>query len=116
MGKKSNTASKIDHSLPEKTHFLIGEASKLCGVKEHVLRYWEQEFKELKPVKRRGNRRYYRPEDIITAKKIRDLLYDQGFTIKGAKRKLKVVKEKASKSIDITSIIGDLEKLVSLLD
>src|SRR2546429_3323564 len=75
-------------AIPGKRYFTIGEVSELCGVKPHVLRYWEQEFPQLKPVKRRGNRRYYQRQDVIVIRQIRSLLYDQGFTIGGARHKL----------------------------
>ena len=75
-------------AIPGKRYFTIGEVSDLCGVKPHVLRYWEQEFPQLKPVKRRGNRRYYQRQDVIVIRQIRSLLYDQGFTIGGARNKL----------------------------
>jgi len=74
--------------IPGKRYFTIGETSDLCGVKAHVLRYWEQEFSQLKPVKRRGNRRYYQRKDVILIRQIRALLYDEGFTIGGARQKL----------------------------
>ena len=74
--------------IPGKRYFTIGEVSDLCGVKPHVLRYWEQEFPQLKPVKRRDNRRYYQRQDVIVIRQIRSLLYDQGFTIGGARNKL----------------------------
>jgi|TARA_B110000438_G_scaffold28116_1_gene27103 DNA-binding transcriptional MerR regulator len=74
--------------IPGKRYFTIGEASDLCGVKAHVLRYWEQEFPQLKPVKRRGNRRYYQRKDVIIIRQIRALLYDEGFTIGGARQRL----------------------------
>tara|TARA_B100000686_G_C16623715_1_gene880642 strand:+ start:770 stop:1126 length:357 start_codon:yes stop_codon:yes gene_type:complete len=74
--------------IPGKRYFTIGETSELCGVKAHVLRYWEQEFSQLKPVKRRGNRRYYQRKDVILIRQIRALLYDEGFTIGGARQKL----------------------------
>lgn len=75
-------------AIPGKRYFTIGEASELCAVKPHVLRYWEQEFPKLSPVKRRGNRRYYQREDIELIRRIRALLYDQGFTISGARQQL----------------------------
>lgn len=75
-------------TIPAKRYFTIGEVSELCGVKSHVLRYWEQEFTQLKPVKRRGNRRYYQRHDVILIRQIRSLLYDQGYTIGGARQKL----------------------------
>ena len=74
--------------IPNKRYFAIGEVSDLCLVKPHVLRYWEQEFSQLRPVKRRGNRRYYRPQDVEMVRRIRDLLYQQGFTIAGARQQL----------------------------
>jgi DNA-binding transcriptional MerR regulator len=74
--------------IPGKRYFTIGEVSELCDVKPHVLRYWEQEFPQLKPVKRRGNRRYYQRQDVLTIRQIRALLYDQGFTIGGARTRL----------------------------
>ncbi len=74
--------------IPGKRYFTIGEVSELCDVKPHVLRYWEQEFPQLKPVKRRGNRRYYQRHDVVTVRQIRALLYEQGFTIGGARQQL----------------------------
>jgi DNA-binding transcriptional MerR regulator len=74
--------------IPAKRYFTIGEVGDLCGVKPHVLRYWEQEFTQLKPMKRRGNRRYYQHHEVLMIRRIRDLLYDQGFTISGARNKL----------------------------
>jgi DNA-binding transcriptional MerR regulator len=74
--------------IPAKRYFTIGEVSDLCGVKPHVLRYWEQEFTQLRPMKRRGNRRYYQHHEVLMIRRIRDLLYDQGFTISGARNKL----------------------------
>ena len=75
-------------SIPAKRYFTIGEVSELCGVKPYVLRYWEQEFTQLKPMKRRGNRRYYQHHEVLLVRRIRDLLYDQGFTISGARNRL----------------------------
>ena len=83
--------------IPAKRYFTIGEVSDLCGVKPHVLRYWEQEFTQLRPMKRRGNRRYYQHHEVLMIRKIRDLLYDQGFTISGARNKL----------LEIVQIEGD---------
>ena len=74
--------------IPAKRYFTIGEVSELCGVKPHVLRYWEQEFNQLKPVKRRGNRRYYQHHEVLLVRRIRELLYNQGFTISGARNRL----------------------------
>lgn len=77
--------------IPAKRYFTIGEVSELCGVKPHVLRYWEQEFTQLRPMKRRGNRRYYQHHEVLMIRRIRDLLYDQGFTISGARNKLQEI-------------------------
>ncbi len=74
--------------IPAKRYFTIGEVSELCGVKPHVLRYWEQEFTQLKPVKRRGNRRYYQRHEVLLVRRIRELLYSEGFTISGARNRL----------------------------
>ena len=85
--------------IPAKRYFTIGEVSELCGVKPHVLRYWEQEFTQLKPVKRRGNRRYYQHHEVLLIRRIRELLYDQGFTISGARNRLdELVSEPSSKA------------------
>jgi DNA-binding transcriptional MerR regulator len=78
-------------AIPAKRYFTIGEVSELCGVKPHVLRYWEQEFTQLRPMKRRGNRRYYQHHEVLMIRRIRDLLYDQGFTISGARNKLQEI-------------------------
>ncbi len=75
-------------TIPAKRYFTIGEVADLCGVKPHVLRYWEQEFTQLRPMKRRGNRRYYQHHEVLMIRRIRDLLYDQGFTISGARNKM----------------------------
>jgi DNA-binding transcriptional MerR regulator len=80
--------SKALPPIPAKRYFTIGEVSDLCAVKPHVLRYWEQEFTQLKPVKRRGNRRYYQHHEVLLIRRIRDLLYEQGFTINGARHRL----------------------------
>ncbi|MBK1782178.1 MerR family transcriptional regulator [Advenella sp. WQ 585] len=88
MNQKANTTSTILPPIPAKRYFTIGEVSELCLVKPHVLRYWEQEFTQLNPVKRRGNRRYYQHHEVLLIRKIRDLLYEQGFTINGARNRL----------------------------
>jgi len=77
--------------IPAKRYFTIGEVGELCGVKPHVLRYWEQEFTQLRPVKRRGNRRYYQHHEVLMIRRIRELLYDQGFTISGARNRLQEI-------------------------
>src|ERR1700704_6096904 len=86
--RPSKTDLIVLPSIPAKRYFTIGEVSELCGVKPHVLRYWEQEFTQLKPVKRRGNRRYYQHHEVLLIRRIRDLLYEQGFTINGARHRL----------------------------
>ncbi len=84
--------------IPAKRYFTIGEVSELCGVKPHVLRYWEQEFTQLKPVKRRGNRRYYQHHEVLLIRRIRELLYEQGFTISGARNRLdETMRERGSR-------------------
>lgn len=83
-----DTSTKLP-DIPEKRYFTIGEVSTLCAVKPHVLRYWEQEFQMLRPCKRRGNRRYYRREDVLVIREIKSLLYEQGYTISGARMQLK---------------------------
>ena len=82
-------------SIPAKRYFTIGEVAELCGVKPHVLRYWEQEFTQLRPMKRRGNRRYYQHHEVLMIRRIRDLLYDQGFTISGARNRLQELAHQA---------------------
>ena len=106
--------------IPGKRYFTIGEVSELCDVKPHVLRYWEQEFPQLKPVKRRGNRRYYQRQDVLTIRQIRALLYEHGFTIGGARQRLTeegtIVDESAEKfSMIVREMIAELEELLTLL-
>jgi DNA-binding transcriptional MerR regulator len=110
--------------IPGKRYFTIGEVSELCAVKPHVLRYWEQEFEQLKPVKRRGNRRYYQRQDVLTIRQIRALLYDQGFTIGGARQNMEAdaSESKESKSANdaefnnmIVSVINELEDILVVL-
>ena len=124
--------------IPAKRYFTIGEVSELCGVKPHVLRYWEQEFTQLKPVKRRGNRRYYQHHEVLLIRRIRELLYEQGFTISGARNRLDGPDEvdikpdntpsstqmdlslspsvsSNSKDFDFTSVKAELLEILSLL-
>ena len=109
--------------IPGKRYFTIGEVSELCAVKPHVLRYWEQEFPQLKPVKRRGNRRYYQRNDVLTIRTIRSLLYDQGFTIGGARQQMSSGNgEAASSGQDnekfkelVGRMITDLEEVLQVL-
>ncbi len=88
MATVSHSPSSDLPPIPAKRYFTIGEVSELCGVKPHVLRYWEQEFTQLKPVKRRGNRRYYQHHEVLLVRRIRELLYQEGFTISGARNRL----------------------------
>lgn len=104
--------------IPGKRYFTIGEVSELCAVKPHVLRYWEQEFPQLKPVKRRGNRRYYQRQDVMTIRQIRSLLYDQGFTIGGAR--LQMSNETSQTDTTqfsqlVSQMIGELEQVLKVL-
>jgi DNA-binding transcriptional MerR regulator len=104
--------------IPAKRYFAIGEVSELCGVKPHVLRYWEQEFPQLNPVKRRGNRRYYQRQDVILIRQIRALLYHEGYTIGGARQKLEgeAAKEDASQSQQILrQVRTELEQVLNEL-
>ena len=104
--------------IPSQRYFTIGEVSDLCGVKPHVLRYWEQEFPQLKPIKRRGNRRYYQRHDVIMIRQIRGLLYDQGFTIGGARQQLSgdEAKDDSNQSQQIIKQMrSELEDILSIL-
>jgi len=104
--------------IPGKRYFTIGEVSELCGVKPHVLRYWEQEFPQLKPVKRRGNRRYYQRGDVLVIRQIRGLLYEQGFTIGGARNRLEgdEAREDTSQSQQIVHQLRiELEEILRIL-
>ena len=104
--------------IPGKRYFTIGEVSELCAVKPHVLRYWEQEFPQLKPVKRRGNRRYYQRQDVLIIRQIRSLLYDEGFTIGGARQRLTgdQAKEDVSQSQQIIKQLRiELEQVLKIL-
>lgn len=127
MGNTS--PSRALPSIPAKRYFTIGEVSELCCVKPHVLRYWEQEFSQLKPVKRRGNRRYYQNHEVLLIRHIRELLYEQGFTINGARGRLEQnnLSEPMSKSTSHSSVTepltqanlamlqGEIKNVVSLL-
>ena len=90
--------------IPAKRYFTIGEVSDLCAVKPHVLRYWEQEFSQLKPVKRRGNRRYYQHHEVLLIRRIRDLLYEQGFTINGARHRLESDADPVAVRVEATAV------------
>ena len=118
--------------IPAKRYFTIGEVGVLCGVKPHVLRYWEQEFAQLRPIKRRGNRRYYQHQEVLLIRRIRELLYEQGFTINGARNRLdgskKALKEddvtafdatvaasSSQSSTDLAAIRGEIKSVISFL-
>jgi DNA-binding transcriptional MerR regulator len=107
-------------SIPNKRYFTIGEVSTLCAVKPHVLRYWEQEFQVLRPSKRRGNRRYYRLEDVLVVRQIKTLLYDEGYTISGARNVLKTpasapVETPSATPDKLSNLIKELEEVIALL-
>jgi DNA-binding transcriptional MerR regulator len=102
--------------IPAKRYFTIGEVGDLCAVKPHVLRYWEQEFNQLKPQKRRGNRRYYQHHEVMLIRKIRDLLYNEGFTIHGAKNRLEELDSQGQIRTELEAvfnILGDLRNLAT---
>ncbi|MEJ2087659.1 MAG: MerR family transcriptional regulator [Gammaproteobacteria bacterium] len=104
--------------IPGKRYFTIGEVSQLCEVKPHVLRYWEQEFPQLNPVKRRGNRRYYQRQDVIIIRQIRSLLYDQGFTIGGARQRLtggEAKRDQTQFKLLVKQMIVELEDVLRVL-
>ncbi len=115
MSEKANKSTFIDlPPIPAKRYFTIGEVSELCGVKSHVLRYWEQEFAQLKPVKRRGNRRYYQHHEVLLIRRIRELLYEQGFTISGARNRLGADVEE-TRHMDVKAIRQELAEILQLL-
>jgi DNA-binding transcriptional MerR regulator len=125
MEAANSNAVKADlPPIPAKRYFTIGEVSELCGVKPHVLRYWEQEFTQLKPVKRRGNRRYYQHHEVLLVRRIRELLYQEGFTISGARNRLDGFNpretgnnppEKTSAQRESSSLRRQLEAIVAML-
>jgi DNA-binding transcriptional MerR regulator len=109
-------------TIPAKRYFTIGEVSELCGVKPHVLRYWEQEFTQLKPLKRRGNRRYYQHHEVLLIRRIRELLYEHGFTINGARNRLDGPDTAApppavrvERALDSRQIKSELKSILSML-
>ncbi len=113
-----NSSNESLPAIPGKRYFTIGEVSELCEVKPHVLRYWEQEFPQLKPVKRRGNRRYYQRHDVLMIRQIRSLLYEQGFTIGGARQQLSSddakVDQNQSQQI-VKQLCSELEEVLQIL-
>ena len=126
MESHSKGSSSSLPPIPAKRYFTIGEVSELCGVKPHVLRYWEQEFTQLKPVKRRGNRRYYQHHEVLLIRRIRDLLYEQGFTINGARNRLDEsgnassarsgrVEAPQAPSADNTALRQEIQSVIELL-
>ncbi len=108
-------------AIPAKRYFTIGEVSELCGVKPHVLRYWEQEFTQLKPLKRRGNRRYYQHHEVLLIRRIRELLYEHGFTINGARNRLDEPTSASAKSLklerqlELGEVKSELKSILSML-
>ena len=120
MTEKSSKPEAVNlPAIPAKRYFTIGEVSELCGVKSHVLRYWEQEFTQLKPVKRRGNRRYYQHHEVLLIRRIRELLYEQGFTINGARNKLDArgaADEAQQQDLpDVAEVRAELAEILKLL-
>jgi len=118
-----NLATNDLPAIPAKRYFTIGEVSELCGVKPHVLRYWEQEFTQLKPLKRRGNRRYYQHHEVLLIRRIRELLYEHGFTINGARNRLEepgsITQTKTMtvpQPISPASLRKELKSILKLLD
>ena len=117
-------------AIPAKRYFTIGEVSELCGVKAHVLRYWEQEFTQLNPVKRSGNRRYYQHHEVVLIRRIRELLYEQGFTISGARNRLDGARESgnsvvpaegkdhsgAASGLDVMALKREIRDIIALLE
>ena len=106
--------------IPAKRYFTIGEVSELCGVKPHVLRYWEQEFTQLKPVKRRGNRRYYQHHEVLLVRRIRELLYERGFTISGARNQLGEIETESAAALhsgkfDLAFLRSEIKGVIDLL-
>lgn len=119
--KSNNHNQKVElPSIPEKMYFTIGEVGRLCHLRPHVLRYWEQEFSQLSPAKRRGNRRYYQLKDVLLVRKIRHLLYEQGFTIEGAKQQLAGDNTQSHQEQRICQsmrkAVSELEKIVTDLE
>ncbi len=123
---ENKTLSETFPPIPAKRYFTIGEVGVLCGVKPHVLRYWEQEFAQLRPVKRRGNRRYYQHQEVLLIRRIRELLYEQGFTISGARNRLgqsaaelrsaNTESDTASQlPVDVALIRGEIRNVLSML-
>lgn len=111
--KGKQSAAQTLPEIPDKRYFTISEVGRLCGVKAYVLRYWEQEFPQLKPVKREGNRRYYQTRDILLIRQIRELLYDDGYTIEGARTKLANTPQPISQPIKINTIV---KKMIAELE
>ena len=117
-----NLATNDLPAIPAKRYFTIGEVSELCGVKPHVLRYWEQEFTQLKPLKRRGNRRYYQHHEVLLIRRIRELLYEHGFTINGARNRLEEPAAHSTKSMSVpqpispASLRKELKSILKMLE
>jgi len=120
-GSGSHDADGVLPPIPAKRYFTIGEVSELCAVKPHVLRYWEQEFTQLRPIKRRGNRRYYQHHEVLLIRRIRSLLYEHGFTINGARNRLEisgpitVTRDSAGKAPAASALRSRLQEIRALL-
>lgn len=119
--RQASNVEKAPATIPDKLYFSIGEVAKLCDLKTHVLRYWEQEFSALEPIKRRGNRRYYQRKDILLVREIKSLLYEQGYTIEGAKAQLATasnapVQEEPVQKLSHPDLKNILQKLEGLLE
>lgn len=118
MKRKQKTERDLP-AIPDKLYFTISEVSQLCSLKAYVLRYWEQEFPQLKPIKRRGNRRFYKQDDILLVRQIRKLLYEDGFTIEGARSQLSSTPETVSQSVKVNvmvkKVIAELESVLQNL-
>ena len=117
MMHSRSEASDALPPIPAKRYFTIGEVSELCGVKPHVLRYWEQEFTQLRPMKRRGNRRYYQHHEVLLVRRIRELLYEEGFTINGARNRLGEAQQRAQSDAAVDAeTAGPMTSAVSTID
>ncbi|MCX8004968.1 MAG: MerR family transcriptional regulator [Burkholderiaceae bacterium] len=116
MQSRSNGPDKLP-PIPPKRYFTIGEVSELCGVKPHVLRYWEQEFTQLRPIKRNGNRRYYQHHEVLLVRRIRELLYEQRFTISGARNRLEAAEreQREGRAVDVAALRLELQQIRELL-
>lgn len=114
--KRKSKAEKVLPAIPDKRYFTISEVGQLCAVKAYVLRYWEQEFPQLKPVKRRGNRRYYQQQDVLLVRQIRKLLYEDGFTIEGARAQLSAPPAESVAAVSTVQVDAIVQKVIEELE